>query len=534
MAVVGISNIVVPPRGAHDHTVRGVLARGQVHPGARSYLPVRHPGPGPAPARPAPRRPAPWPQHRDVHLGLPGLPARRLRPDPGAAVGPAEGPRRGVLLGPQRGSGRHRGVRQPDGGPLPEAQVRRRARNVVRQGPRRRPHRRPLQARELRGGGEERRGAGPGRGRSTLEVVDPAEPLRGRALRRVHAHALSGQRAGDPRPGPARLHALAHVGTLGRGQDRHQRGRRDRHRGGGRGAGEPDHPGGGARRQALPAPDQREPDPALRPRHGAHDPRGAARAGAALRLREQAQPDHGADSERVARHPHQRQDLLRRAPGPDRARPRRGRAPPLRHPDPQDGHAVPDGAPRRPRVRAGPAGDPGRRGEAVVPRDVRQGHPLRHDRPAAGGGQGRRGGPAAAPAGRRARLGPGGPRDRPAARAPDPDRLGGGAHPAPGRAEAPAEAVHPGPLRLLLLGLPAQPLHRDPGGQRGLRRHRLPRHGDGHGSGHHRGDPHGRGGRAVGRHRALHRDHRTSSRTSATGRSSTRAASRSTTRSPRA
>ena len=49
-----------------------------------------------------------------------------------------------------------------------------------------------------------------------LEVLHAAEPLRGRALRRVHAHALPGQRAGDPRPGPARLHALAHLGPVGR------------------------------------------------------------------------------------------------------------------------------------------------------------------------------------------------------------------------------------------------------------------------------------------------------------------------------
>ena len=86
------------------------------------------------------------------------------------------------------------------------------------------------------------------------------------------------------------------------------------------------------------------------------------------------------------------------------------------------------------------------------------------------------------------------------------DRLGRGAHPASRRAQAPPEDADPGPLRVLLLGLPPQPLHRDPGWERGRRGHRLSRHGDGDGPRHHRGHPHGRGGRAVGRHRAVHRD----------------------------
>ncbi len=240
-----------------------------------------------------------------------------------------------------------------------------------------------------------------------------AEPLRGRALRRADAHDLPGQRAGDPRSRPARLHALAHVRALGGRQDRHERGGRGGHRRGGSGSREPDHPGGRAGRQALPAPDQREPDPALRPRHGAHASRRAPRAGPALRVREQAQPHHGAVAERVVRHRHERQDLLRRPPGPRRARARRRRAAPLRHPHPQDRHAVPDGAAHRARVRARPAGDPRRRGEALVRRDVLQGRALRPGGPAAGGGQARRGGPAAAVAGRRARL-------RPASRGPSP------------------------------------------------------------------------------------------------------------------
>ena len=43
-------------------------------------LPVRHPGAGPPAARPAPGRPAARPQHRHADLGLPRLAARRARP----------------------------------------------------------------------------------------------------------------------------------------------------------------------------------------------------------------------------------------------------------------------------------------------------------------------------------------------------------------------------------------------------------------------------------------------------------------------
>ena len=67
-------------------------------------------------------------------------------------------------------------------------------------------------------------------------------------------------------------------------------------------------------------------------------------------------------------------------------------------------------------------------------------------------------------------------------------------------------AAHAGAHRLLLLGLPAQPVDRGAGGRGGGGGHRLPRHGHGHGPRHHRRHPHGRRGRAVGRHRAVHRD----------------------------
>ncbi len=87
-----------------------------------------------------------------------------------------------------------------------------------------------------------------------------------------------------------------------------------------------------------------------------------------------------------------------------------------------------------------------------------------------------------------------------------PRRVGGGAHPAPGRAQAPAAHAPARAHRVLLLGMPAQPLHRRAGRRGGRRRHRLPRHGHGHEPRHHRRHAHGRRGRAVGRGLAVHGD----------------------------
>ncbi len=209
---------------------------------------------------------------------------------------------------------------------------------------------------------------------------------------------------------------------------------------------------------------------------------------------------------RVARHPHHRQDLLRRAPGLRGAGPGRGRPPPLRRPHPPDGAHVSDGAAHHPRVRPRPRGDPRGRGEAALPRDGGQGRALRLAGPAARGGEAGRGGARPHSLHRRAGL-----RHHRACAGPAPGpegapRVRGGAHPAPGRAEAPAAHAHAGAHRLLLLGLPAQPLHGGAGGRGGGGGHRLPRHGHGHGPRHHRRHPHGRRGRAVGGYRALHRD----------------------------
>ena len=260
-------------RGTHDRHSARLLARRQVHAGRGARLPERDPGARAAPPRPAPRRRAPRPPHGHLHLGLPRVAPGWPRPDARAQPeAPGRAPR-GLLLRAQRGPRRHRRLREPDGRLVPAAPLRRRARHVVRQGPRGGPHRRRVQARELRRGGAERRRARPVRRRPHLQVVDLAEPLRGRALRRLHADDLSRQRAGDPRPRTPRLHAVPALRALGGRQDRHQRGRRDGDRRGLARTHPADRPHPGARRQTLAAPDQREPDPALRARDGAHPPR---------------------------------------------------------------------------------------------------------------------------------------------------------------------------------------------------------------------------------------------------------------------
>ena len=119
---------------------------------------------------------------------------------------------------------------------FPRPKIRRRARHVVRQGAGRGSQRRRIQARQLRGHREERRRPRPRRRRSRLEVLDAAEPLRGRPLGRPDPDDLPGQRAGDPGHGPARLHALAHLRALGGDEDRHQCRRRGGHGRGGSGS----------------------------------------------------------------------------------------------------------------------------------------------------------------------------------------------------------------------------------------------------------------------------------------------------------
>ena len=136
------------------------------------------------------------------------------------------------------------------------------------------------------------------------------------------------------------------------------------------------------------------------------------------------------------------------------------------------------------------------------------------------------------PGRRRARRRRDRPRHRQADRPEAPDRLGRGAHPPPRRAQGAAEVAAARAHRLLLLGLPAQPLHR------GAARAAWPRRASAAtawpwawtaaSSASRTWAARARSGSAS---RPSPR-RRTSSRTSATARSSTRAGSRSATRSP--
>ena len=140
-----------------------------------------------------------------------------------------------VPAGSQRGPRRDGAVGHAAGQPLSRRQVRRRVRHVVRQGPGRRPLRRRVQARELRRHLEARRRAGARRRRPWRQVVDAAAPVRPHVRGGDDAGALSVERAGDPRPRPARLGDVALLRLLGRLQVRRRHGRElgvGRHRSG--------------------------------------------------------------------------------------------------------------------------------------------------------------------------------------------------------------------------------------------------------------------------------------------------------------
>ena len=93
-----------------------------------------------------------------------------------------------------------------------------RLRHVVRQGPRRRPERRCLQARQCCRHVALRRGAGHRRGRSRRQVVDPAPPVGTRVHRRLHTGTEPGQCSGGARSRHLRLGTVALQRLLGRRQ----------------------------------------------------------------------------------------------------------------------------------------------------------------------------------------------------------------------------------------------------------------------------------------------------------------------------
>ena len=95
--------------------------------------------------------------------------------------------------------------------------------------------------------------------------------------------------------------------------------------------------------------------------------------GARLRAREQAEPQRRRHAARPLRPDRQRQGLQRPAPGAGRPGPRRRHLPRARHPPAQGQRGVAAGGDDHARLRAGPQGDPGRRGEAPDDRVPAQG-----------------------------------------------------------------------------------------------------------------------------------------------------------------
>ncbi len=172
----------------------------------RPRLPDRHAGAGPPADAAAPARPARRPQHRAA--SSPAIAARRS----------AASTRR---CGRRRSSSTAHNIKFQPGlnedlaataiwgtqqvNLYPGREVRRRVRDVVRQGPGRGPLRRRVQARQLRRHVEARRRAGARRRRPRGQVLDAAAPVRARVLGGDDAGAVSVGGAGDPRPRPARL-----------------------------------------------------------------------------------------------------------------------------------------------------------------------------------------------------------------------------------------------------------------------------------------------------------------------------------------
>ena len=483
------------PRGQPRRQVR---ARGRAHPDHRRPG-ARAPG-----ARPAPRRPAPRPDHRHDDLRLPGLAARRPRPGAREQPRAARAAPRAPRARPQRGARRDLGVGEPADRPAPRRQARRRARHVVRQGAGPRSGRRRPSPRQLRRRLAHRRRAGRRRRRPKLQVLHDPERVRVAARQPPHAGVLPRQPGRGDRPRPARLRVLARVRAVGRLQDRHERGRRGRHR---RRGARPRLPG--TARPRLRARAERQPAAPGVARPGAHAAGRAHRPCARVRASERRQPHRGR-ARRLAGHRRRGQALLRPQARAARPRPRRRPAGARRHPHPQAGDDLAARGRDRAGVRAGPRRDPGRRGEGPVHRDPPQGRALRRLPRAAHPRQARRERPAAAAARAGPRRRPARPRGgRPAARSRPAPRLGRGTAGPPRRHRRPPGGAAHGPARtVLLLRLPAQLVAAGARGHARRRRHRLPHDGAAQPRGERRDHrPHADGWRgcAVDRAGALHR-----------------------------
>ena len=167
---------------------------------------------------------------RRFHLRLSRLAARRLRSRAVEGEEAPQGVEHRVHAGPQRRSRRDDGLGHAAGEPVSRREVRRRVRDVVRQGSGRRSLRRCVQARQRGRHVEARRRARARGRRSRVPLVDAAARIGARIRLGDDAGAESGRRAGHPRHGPARLGDVALHRALGRLQDDRGNGRIERER----------------------------------------------------------------------------------------------------------------------------------------------------------------------------------------------------------------------------------------------------------------------------------------------------------------
>ncbi len=134
----------------HSSRARERFPRRQVHAGTWPHLYQRHAGVGTAADAAAGTGSRRGSEHCRLHLRLSRVAARRARPVALESQEASCSARRRVPGRPERRPCRHLGVGLPAGQHVSGCQVRWRIRHVVRQGPGRGPHRRRLQARQLR------------------------------------------------------------------------------------------------------------------------------------------------------------------------------------------------------------------------------------------------------------------------------------------------------------------------------------------------------------------------------------------------